>query len=275
MKNIKWNSLLMFVFLATACVEKKNDITSNAINKAHKIVDSHKYSVEVNQNNTNFNFLPTTTTNQIIIHDHYTLSYSEHYEQAEWVAYILKNSTLNNNYKRPFFIEDPKVKTQSAHWKNYKNSGFDKGHLCPAGDMKFSKEAFEDTFYTSNISPQRREFNNGIWNRLEQKTRYWAGKYGSVYVVTGGILIKKLKTIGTEKVAVPEFFYKVLLTKINGNYKMIAFIIPNQKSDKPLYEFVVATDAVEKQTGIDFFPQLDDKIENELEKSSDYKSWSF
>jgi endonuclease G len=139
----------------------------------------------------------------------------------------------------------------------------------------FSKNAYDDTFYTSNISPQRREFNNGVWNRLEQKIRYWSNKYEVVYVVTGGILSPNLKTIGTEKVAVPEFFYKVLLTKVKGEYKMIAFIVPNQKSDKPLYEFVVATDEVEKQTGIDFFPQLDDKVENALEKNNNYKSWSF
>lgn len=110
---------------------------------------------------------------------------------------------------------------------------------------------------------------------MEQKIRYWSDKYGIIYVITGSLLTNELKTIGTEKVAVPEFFYKVLLTKSNGNYKMIAFIIPNQKSDKALYEFVVAADEVEKRTGIDFFPQLDDKIENTLEKNSDYKSWSF
>jgi endonuclease G, mitochondrial len=223
-----------------------------------------------------FDYLPTSTTNQIVKHDYYTLSYNEKYEQAEWVAYELKREFVrNNNFKRPFFIEDSKVKTGSADWRNYKNSGYDKGHLCPAADMEFKINAYNDTFFTSNISPQEHDFNAGVWNRLEQKVRYWATKYDDLYVVTGGVLQPSLKTIGKEKVLVPNYFYKIILNNSNGKYKAIAFLIPNKKSDKPLYEFVVSIDSIEKMTGIDFFPKLDDKTENILEKSSDYKAWSF
>lgn len=223
-----------------------------------------------------FNFLPSSTTNQIIQHDYYTLSYNEKHEQAEWVAYELKKSHVrSSDFKRPYFIEDPKVKTGSADWRNYKNSGYDKGHLCPAGDMEFALKAYNDTFFTSNISPQIHDFNGGVWNRLEQKVRYWATKYDGIYVITGGVLQPSLKTIGKEEVSVPNYFYKVLLDNSNGQYRMIAFLIPSKKSDKPLYEFVVSVDSLEKMTGIDFFPRLNDKIENSLEKTSDYKSWSF
>jgi endonuclease G len=223
-----------------------------------------------------FNFLPSSTTNQIVKHNYYTLSYSEKYEQAEWVAYELKKNYLkNNSFKRPFFIEDPKVITGSADWRNYKKSGYDKGHLCPAGDMEFVIDAYNDTFFTSNISPQLHEFNSGVWNRLEQKVRYWATKYDGVYIITGGVLESSLKTIGKEKVSVPQYFYKVLLENTEGNFKMIAFLIPNSESKNPLYSFVVSVDRIEKMTGIDFFPKLNDKIENRLEKSSDYKNWSF
>ena len=223
-----------------------------------------------------FNFLPSSTTNQIVKHNYYTLSYSEKYEQAEWVAYELKKSYLkNNSFKRPFFIEDPKVITGSADWRNYKKSGYNKGHLCPAGDMEFVIDAYNDTFFTSNISPQLHEFNSGVWNRLEQKVRYWATKYDGVYIITGGVLESSLKTIGKEKVSVPEYFYKVLLDNTEGNFKMIAFLVSNSESNKPLYSFVVSVDRIEKMTGIDFFPKLNDKIENRLEKSSDYKNWSF
>ncbi|PRZ26527.1 DNA/RNA non-specific endonuclease [Flavobacterium granuli] len=228
---------------------------------------------EVNSSGS-FNFLPTSTSGQIVIHNYYTLSYNEKWEQAEWVAYELKKGYIKKNrFKRPFFIEDPKVKTVSADWRNFKNSGFDKGHLCPAADMQFDSEAYNDTFYTSNISPQDRAFNGGIWNRLEEKVRYWAEQYDDVFVVTGGVLSPSLKTIGREKVAVPEFFYKIILDDSKGNFKMIAFLMPNKKSDKPLYDFVVSMDSIEKMTGIDFFPALDDKIEKELEKSTSYKSW--
>jgi endonuclease G len=223
-----------------------------------------------------FDYLPRSTTNQIIKHDYYTLSYNEKYEQAEWVAYELKKSYVrSSNFDRPYFIEDPKVKTGSADWRNYKKSGYDKGHLCPAGDMEFAINAYNDTFFTSNIAPQLHDFNGGVWNRLEQKVRYWATKYDGVYVITAGVLQPNLKTIGQEQVLVPNYFYKILLDNSNGQYKMIAFLVPNAKSNKPLYEFVVSVDSIEKMTGIDFFPKLDDKTEKSLEKNSDYKAWSF
>ena len=167
------------------------------------------------------------------------------------------------------------MKTGSAHWRNYKNSGYDKGHLVPAGDMGFDVNAYNDTFYTSNISPQLHSFNEGIWNRLEQKVRYWAVKYNGVYVVTGGVLDNSLKSIGKENVSVPKYFYKVLMSKTGNEVKMIAFLVPNEASERPLYEFVVSVDRLEKMTGIDFFPALEDKIENKLESSDDYKAWSF
>lgn len=238
---------------------------------------SKEESKIVSQNHKqSFDYLPTSTTNQIVKHDYFTLSYNEKYEQAEWVAYELKKSYVrSSNFDRPYFIEDPKVKTGSADWRNYKKSGYDKGHLCPAGDMEFAINAYNDTFFTSNISPQLHDFNGGVWNRLEQKVRYWATKYDGVYVITAGVLKPNLKTIGQEQVLVPNYFYKILLDNSNGQYKMIAFLVPNAKSNKPLYEFVVSVDRIEKMTGIDFFPKLDDKTENRLEKNSDYKAWSF
>jgi len=223
-----------------------------------------------------FNYLPTSTTNQIIEHNHYTLSYSEQHEQAEWVAYELKKEHLSfTNRKRPLFEMDKKVTTKSAHWGNYKNSGYSKGHLLPAADRKFSKNAYNDTFLTSNIAPQKPGFNAGIWNRLEQKVRYWAGKERHLYVVTGGVLKDGLKAIGSEKVTVPEYFYKILLDYSEPEIKAIAFLIPHQESKKPLYDFVVAIDKIEALTGIDYFPHLPDKLEIELEKRSNYKNWSF
>lgn len=225
---------------------------------------------------TNEYFLPTSTTGEVVHHDNYSLSYSEPHEQAEWVAYELKASHLSNtNHKRPYFEVDKAVKTKAAHWRNYKKSGYDKGHLCPAGDRRFTKAAHDETFLTSNISPQEHEFNSGVWNRLEQKVRYWAKKNDGVFVVTGGILKDGLKTIGNDKVAVPNQFYKIVLDNTNGKIKMLAFLMPHEDSNQPLYKFVVPVDRIEQLTGIDFFPELDDKIENKLEASSSYKKWSF
>jgi len=248
----KYIILLLLGQILISCqkeINVKNELTQN---QSHSIL---------NQNNTNsyynVDYLPTSTTKQIVKHNYYTLSYSEKFEQAEWVAYELKQEYLkNNDFKRPYFIQDPKVVTGSADWRNYKKSGYDKGHLCPAGDMEFSKDAYDDTFYTSNISPQDHDFNSGIWNRLENKVRYWAGKYKNLYVVTGGVLKESDKKIGTEKVSVPKYFYKIVLTQSGKQHKAIAFLIPNEKSQKGIYEFVVSIETLEKMTGIDFFPNL-------------------
>jgi len=225
--------------------------------------------------NSGFNYLPTSTTGQIIHHQNYSLSYHEKYEQAEWVAYTLSaNQLLNNKFKRPYFEQDPKVLTKSANYWNYKNSGYNKGHLCPAGDRTFSEEAYNETFLTSNISPQIYEFNAGIWNRLEQKVRYWAKKYEKLYIVTGGVLESNLKTIGDENVAVPDYFYKIILDIQQPEIKAIAFLIPNEASEKGLYQYVVSIDEIEKLTGIDFFAELPDDLENNIEKSKSYVAWS-
>ncbi|MDO1499751.1 DNA/RNA non-specific endonuclease [Winogradskyella maritima] len=231
---------------------------------------------QTEKENTNTYFLPTSTTNSVVHHKFYSLSYSEAHEQAEWVAYELKaNQVVSTNHKRPYFQIDKSVKTEGAHWRNYKNSGYDRGHLCPAGDRKFSKEAHDETFLTSNISPQEHEFNSGIWNRLEQKVRYWAKRKDGVFVVTGGILSDELKTIGEEHVAIPEYFYKIIYDQSSKSPKMLGFLIPHENSNEALYKFVVPVDQIEELTGIDFFPQLNDKIENTLERQSSYKNWSF
>ena len=218
--------------------------------------------------------LPTSTTGAIVEHVYYTLSYSETHEQAEWVAYPLERSHLQkNDFKRPYFVEDRDVKTKSADWRNYKKSGYDRGHLCPAGDRGFSYDAFHETFLTSNISPQNHEFNSGVWNYLEQKTRYWAEKYDGVYVVTGGVLTDELKGIGYENVSVPDEFYKIVVDVSEGRYKAIAFIIPNQPTSRSFYEYAVTIDAIEAKTGIDFFPKLSEQIEKKLESTIDLKAW--
>lgn len=230
--------------------------------------------IDTSTNNKEFNFLPTNTTNAVYVHNTYTLSYSEEHEQAEWVAYFLDEEDIKYvNYDRPFFEVDETIITGAAHWRNYKKSGYNKGHLLPAGDRRGSYKEYEETFLTSNISPQTYEFNSGIWNRLEQKVRYWAQKYDGVYVVTAGVLEDDLKTIGYEHVAVPKYFYKVLLTK--DKTRMIGFLVPHKESNKSLYEFVVSVNEIEKLTGIDFFPELEDTLENKLEANTSYKEWSF
>tara|TARA_R110000744_G_scaffold118289_7_gene220962 strand:+ start:1602 stop:2414 length:813 start_codon:yes stop_codon:yes gene_type:complete len=220
--------------------------------------------------------LPSSTTGEIVNHEYFTLSYNEPYEQAEWVAYTLDKSHLTyDDRKRPYFIEDPYVSSKSADWRNYKGSGYDRGHLVPAGDRRFSLQAYNETFYTSNISPQDREFNAGIWNDLEQQTRRWAKKYGTLYIFTGGVLESGLEEIGHEDVNVPDAFYKIIARKKGDKIYTLSFLMPNKPQFTSLRNFVVSVDEIEKETGIDFFAKLSEKQQSAFEGSKNTTGWKF
>ena len=223
-------------------------------------------------------YLPTSN-GQVIHQKYYTLSYSEEHEQAEWVAYKLTRDELKMEWvkRRDEFKSDPRVRTGSAELDDYYRSGYDRGHLVPAADRMFSDEAMLETFYLSNISPQSRNFNQGIWRELEELTRNWAKKYKELYVVTGPVLSVPPKgTIGDNEVSVPQAYFKVLLDISEPEVKSIAFVIPNQVSYDPLFEFAVSIDEVETLTGIDFFAELlDESLEKELESSFNIDLWEF
>ena len=221
-------------------------------------------------------YLPGYAGGQMVHHDFYSLSYSEPHEQAAWVAYTLLPAHLaNTGRKRPYYVEDPKVPSRSAAWWNYRGSDFNRGHLCPAGDRRLTEAAYNQTFYTSNISPQHPEFNSGIWNRLEKQVRRWCRKYGKLHVVTGGVLTKGLDTIGEEAVSVPEYFYKVVFRGEGTDLAVIAFLIPNQPSAAPIEEYIVSVDELESRSGIDFYPQFPQAVQKQLEEQQGYGNWEF
>ena len=212
---------------------------------------------------------------ELVEHQGFSLGYSERYEQASWVAYPLVREQVSGQGQRDrFFNPDPKVKTGSALFSDYTRSGYDRGHLAPAADFKHSYEQMRETFYMSNISPQNREFNAGIWNDLEKLVRVWANRYEKIYVVTGPVLKPGLKTIGkVNKVAVPQQFYKIVLYAKPPYLKGIAFLLNNEPSSIPLSKTVVSIDSVENLTGIDFFPLLPDDIEDRIEMKSNPGDW--
>ncbi len=225
-----------------------------------------------------FDFIPSNSSGQIVFHDHYALSYIEEYEQAEWTAYRLTAESLRQpNVKRERrFTEDYEIKSKSARHKDYSHSGFTRGHLVPAGDMAFNRNAMKQTFFMSNMSPQIKAFNGGIWRELEETVRDWAMDNEELYVVSGPIFTSKPKEfIGQNRVAVPDSFYKVILDIEGKEKKGIAFIFPHEKSTKPLQDFAVKIDEVEKRTGLDFFAALLDQNEEELESAFSIKQWAF
>ena len=221
--------------------------------------------------------LPKPKPSDVIIHHvGYVLSYNETHEQANWVAYELTLEEVKGTFKRTNdFRPDLKVKTGSATLADYRGSGYDRGHLAPAADMKWSTVAMSESFYMSNMSPQRPSFNRGIWKRLEEQVRKWAVDNKSVYIATGGVLIPGLSKIGPNGVSIPKMFYKVILDYQEPELKGIGFVLPNRGSKEPLQNYAVTIDKVESLTGIDFFYALPDEIEEEIESKISLRKWIF
>ncbi|MFA6688934.1 MAG: DNA/RNA non-specific endonuclease [Sphaerochaetaceae bacterium] len=214
---------------------------------------------------------------QIIRHEGYTLCYNEEHEQPDWVAYELtREEVYGSEERKDNFRPDPQVATGSATLDDYRGSGYDRGHLIPAADLKWSAEAMSDSFYLSNMSPQDPQFNRGIWGTLEGVVRNFAATEESVYVVTGPVLTDgPYKTIGKNKVSVPKRYYKVVLDYREPEIKAIGFLLPNEGSKKSVQSFAVSVADVEAATGLDFFPLLPDDIEARLERSFDTSAWDF
>jgi len=225
-------------------------------------------------------FLPSGSKGEVVHHKHYSLSYVEKHEQAEWVAYELtKKSIQVKNVKRAKkFKPDYDVSTRSAFHRDYSHSGYTRGHMAPAGDMAFDVDAMQESFYMSNMSPQTRVLNNGIWKELEEQVRDWAYDNQRVYIVTGPMLNRKrLTTIGKEnKISVPSAFYKVILDIDKPEQKGIAFIIPHERSERRLQEYALTIDELENELGFDFFADLiSEEVQDELESTFDIEDWEF
>ncbi|GAB3718507.1 hypothetical protein GCM10027592_61520 [Spirosoma flavus] len=208
---------------------------------------------------------------EIIRHEGYTLRYMDQYKDASWVAYPLLDYETKGDADRKFeqFKPDPEVANGTAISSDYTRSGYDRGHLAPAADFKFSQRIMRETFYMSNITPQAPDFNRGIWSDLENQVRSWARRDHGLYVVTGPVLKSGLPTIGkANEVSVPEKFYKVLLYCNKPQIRMIGFLLDNEGSNKSIREFVVSVDLIEQLTGLDFFPKIPDDLERQLESRS-------
>ena len=205
----------------------------------------------------------------------YALGYIEQHEQAAWVIYVMTKAeaTTKAAKRTNKFRSDPEIPTGSATAADYRKSGYDRGHLAPAADMAFSGQTMADSFFYSNMSPQKPAFNRGIWKDLEAQVRYFAITERKIVVVTGPILPKEPQiTIGPNKVTVPTHYYKVIYD-LTPPQKMIAFILPNEGSNKALQEFAVTVDAVEKVTGLDFFSKVPKEKQERLESSFSIKAW--
>jgi endonuclease G len=223
-----------------------------------------------------FSFQTALSAEEIIKRKHYTLSYNEDHEVANWVSYELDHSKIQNCVKRTnSFKADPLVSTGSAVASDYKGSGFDRGHLVPAGDMKFSKEAMSDTFYFSNMSPQPPRFNQVIWARLENLMRSWALIYKKIWIVTGPVLKDNLPVMGNvNRISIPESYFKVVLRKTANGFEGIGFIMQTNASNNDLRLYTTTIKEIEELSNTDFFKFLNES-EEEVENNFDSKKWDF
>lgn len=219
--------------------------------------------------------IPYNDGKNLVGHVGYTLCYSEEHEQPLWVAYVLTPDEVHavSVKRKDNFRADPAVPTGSAVLADYKASGYDRGHMAPFADLAWSEESGNDSFYLSNMSPQNGSLNRGKWAELEALVRTFADTE-AVCIVTGPVLSDgPYKTIGKNKVSVPNYYYKVILDYVGNEVKAIGFILPNEKCDKDISSYAVSVDEVEKLSGLDFFYMLEDSIEEKLESSYKYNDW--
>lgn len=235
----------------------------------------------------------------------YALEWDNTKRHANWVAFTFDTTTSADNVKRTdAWSVDPKLPAEmQVQESDHKNDGFDKGHLCASEDRVYLKEANEQTFYYSNMSPQLNDFNGGFWGKLEARVQTWGrstadGVYDKVYVTKGGTLNKLLKNFkgttvngGTPTtdangftihgLACPEYYFMAVLSQKDDVFHAIAFLVPHKEgmtrnpSSDELKEYVVSVDKLEEETGIDFFCNLPDVLENEVEAAYNQNDWAW
>lgn len=211
---------------------------------------------------------------QIIRHAGYTVSYNKDWKISNWISYELTRQETQGSEKRSNrFITDPLVKGIIATNADYARSGYDKGHMAPAADMKWSSTAMKESFYFSNMCPQHPQLNRRGWKNLEEKIRDWAIADSAIIIICGPIIEKHPQSIGKNKIPVPKQFFKVVLSPFVKPIRSIGFLFDNEQAVEPLSSYTVTVDSIEKITGIDFFAPLPDEIENKIEAEVDFRQW--
>lgn len=222
--------------------------------------------------------LPAASGGRVVKHGAYVSSYNTDTLIPEWVAYELTAEETEGRLSREGaeFRMDPDLRgTRQAMREDYSGSGWTKGHMIPAADAAFSSSTMSETFYFTNICPQNATLNAGDWQYLEKRVRSWAKRYGSIWVVSGPIVGSgRYGTIGDRNVVVPDSFFKALLVRReDGSYSAIAFVMDNDDEHYMLKDCSMSVNELEKLTGLDFFPALDDRIEEKVESAVKLSDW--
>lgn len=221
--------------------------------------------------------LPAYTNEAIIItHTGFTLAYNNEWHLPEWVAYELTAEETTGTVDRSdHFRPDPQSPLPQITTDDYRNSGYDRGHMAPAADMKWSTEAMNESFYMTNICPQNHNLNAGDWKELEELCRQWATEYEKIYIVCGPIVGSDSQHIGTNQVTVPHAFFKAILAYNNQTPQTIGFLFANKAGNRPLQNYAMNVDDLETVIGINLFHHLPDYIEDKIEQTTQINQWTW
>jgi endonuclease G len=217
-----------------------------------------------------------------ILRNHgFILGYSDLRGNPLWVEYALTDQIANTpSIKRPNHFETDWRGINRVSHESYQKSGYDRGHMAPnyAISHLYGREGQADSFLMTNITPQKPKLNQQVWQHLEEaEIKHFAKLFGKVWVITGPVFSGTVERLTSDlTVEIPDAFYKIYLTEAAPNKPptALAFLIPQTVSGKePLAQFLTNIDSIEAQTGIDFFAELDDRIEAHVEAVIDPLSW--
>ena len=217
----------------------------------------------------------------------FSLEYDLDKKHARWVAFKFYNTTGQTTVDRSDepFAADPSVDASYQRVQaDFGRKGYDRGHLCASADRLYSQTANEQTFYYTNMSPQKNSFNTGIWRDLEAVVQTWGRSNtfrDTLYVVKGASIDRKEHVWtyidGDETKPVPKYYFMAILNKKGERFKAIAFWLDQSKSygsNEKLSNYAITVDELEENTGIDFFHNLNDELENAVESQLSLNAWT-
>lgn len=225
----------------------------------------------------NFEYVKTASgiPETLVSYTGMSMSFNPDLHIPNWVSWELTRDEATgtepraNSFARDYDVDG------CADPSDYRGSGYDRGHMTPAADMKWDRQAMTESFYMTNICPQAKALNTGAWKKLEEKCRQWALRDSAIVIVCGPVLTDQIdKFIGENRVAVPKRFFKVILAPYATPPRGIGFIMPNSRVEGGMQCAAVSIDQVESVTGHDFFSELPDSIENLVESECRFNYWS-
>lgn len=249
----------------TTSTEQSQPLAATEQNTSHTPVPGYNYETVM---------MPQGLSDNVVKYKGFTVHFNKNRHIPNCVVYEITATEAKGRREREGDFERDSKVAGCPNWWDYRDSGYDRGHMAPAGDMKWDEQAMNETFYLTNICPQDNELNAGMWNDIELKVREWARRDKSLIVITGPIVDKNPETIGQDMdIVVPEAFFKVVLSHKTTPMKAIAFICPNRACGGSLKRYAVSVDEVERRTGMNFFNALPDDVEEKLESTCNINQW--